>query len=436
MSEPIESVIPNSIANLACTIENSDGKKYNVTSNVISISIFESIFKHFIHAEVVMLDVSALSDTIPILGLEKFTIYFKKGDFEFEMDFFINGITERAEVSESGASYALYLSTREEILNSTLVYSKSYIGTNTSIINKIYKDSFGSSIDNLEESIGSINYILPMKRPIGAIKDLLSTAYDQYGSPFLLYQTLNGNGRTNLRSLVSLKNDSEVLQLDYGSSSTKTGESTREISKNVFRLNELLFRKGFDTYNNISAGAYGSTVNYVDLNKKYYQKKNFDYSKRAGETINGHSFTRDRSYEVLDDNLVINQTFTSKVDNYYSNELQYDNLFNMYGKNPYTKAAINSYRSRLDTQVATGFGNSIQRLESGSKVLLSFPKAMMTLSTDEDYYNDELISGVYLITAIRHYIKNEKYSMSYEFMREGVSNREEQTSNTLTRAIR
>lgn len=436
MSEPIENVLPNSISNLTCTIENSDGERYNVTTNVVSISIFESIFEFFIHAEVVMLDVSALADTIPIIGQEKFSIYYKKNDQEYELDFFINGITERSEVSESATTYTLYLSTKEEILNSTITYSKAYSGTQNQIIRKILKDSFGRDIDIFDDSNGAIDYIVPMKRPVSAIKDLLSTSLDTNNSPFMLFQTVNGNGRLNLRSLVNLISNPNVIQLDYGSTSTESGNGYRDVAKNQYRLNELIFRSGFDTYNNIASGSYSGTVNQIDLNKKSYEKKLFDYTKGASKTLNGIGITKNKSYSVLNDSLVFNEMYDSRVTNYFTNKHQFNNLNNLYRDDSFSRASINSYKGRIDTQIATGFGNSIPIIQAGSKVLLSFPKSTMTLDNNSDFLNDEIISGVYITTSIRHYIKNETYTMSYEFMREGVTNREDGQQNNLIRSGR
>jgi hypothetical protein len=74
---------------------------------------------------------------------------------------------------------------------------------------------------------------------------------------------------------------------------------------------------------------------------------------------------------------------------------------------------------RLNTTAVHVHMNSVTELEAGKTVDVLFPRFSPNLGVNEDI-NDKVNSGKYLISAIRHYIKNREYTMSLELIRDGM----------------
>ena len=78
-----------------------------------------------------------------------------------------------------------------------------------------------------------------------------------------------------------------------------------------------------------------------------------------------------------------------------------------------------SYKNRMDSQFVALAADSNTNLEVGNMVLLNFRRMKPNIDGEEDI--DNVNSGEYLCTGIRHQIRDGKYSIIVEAQRFGVN---------------
>ena len=411
--------VSKSVKDLTCTIINYNGTRVDVTDHVLSFSIYESIFNFSLVGEVFMFDKGGLIDTIPIMGQEIFTIEYTKADTDYEFEFYIADVKEYNELTEGSASYTMYLSGKKEMLNGVNTFSKSYSGLASEIMNKICTDYLDTSIDNLSASGNSMNIVIPFMKPFDALKMIMKNSLSLDRSPLFLFE--NVFNEFNLIPLSEMQSADPKVTLIYGQdiNNDKSGESLRNAGKRMNKAFNQAFRKGFDSYQNITAGGYSSFVNAIDLATKNYERHDYSYTSHAPYRENMND-TVTNSWKI-NNSIQVNKAYESKMFNGKFNSLAFENSFNFNGTDQYQKAIIESYNARMDTFVSTAYTNSIEGLKSGDKVVINFKRPIPNIGDNDDTLFDEHLSGEYIISSLRHQIKRDQYSYTMELIKEGTN---------------
>ena len=407
--------ILKSIKDLKVTITSYNGNRRNITDLVVTISIYESIFKLSLMSEIIISDTIGLIDTIPIIGQEIVNIEYSNGDEDYEFEFYVTDISEFNDISDGMASYKLYLSGKKEMMNAINTFSKSYSGSASDIINKIYVDYLDSSVDNTTASGNSMNIVIPFMKPFAALKMILQNSISNEKTPLFLYE--DSKNETNLVSLASFQTKDSKMTLDYSPDIDTTGETLRNVSRKLNKVFNQSFKKGYDNYNNIVNGAYASFVNSIDLATKNYERFDFSYENHSPYL---EKDLNDSAESWTFNNSLVKNLYNSNKINVNMNSLSYTNSFNINGIDPFKKAGIQSYYNRMDNLISTAHVNSFPGIKAGDKVTINFKRPVPNLGYNQDSLLEQNLSGNYIISALRHNIKSEKYVYFMELIKEGT----------------
>ena len=75
--------------------------------------------------------------------------------------------------------------------------------------------------------------------------------------------------------------------------------------------------------------------------------------------------------------------------------------------------------SRMDSTVVNIYMNSVPAIAAGVTVEYTKQRFSPKFNRDEDP-TDKVNSGIYLVSSVRHYIRNNEYTMSIELIRDGM----------------
>jgi hypothetical protein len=174
--------------------------------------------------------------------------------------------------------------------------------------------------------------------------------------------------------------------------------------------------------NMLTKGAFASTAIVIDLSTKEAVKTEFSFRKHAPPIAKDwvtdfFQFDDVRVYNQYNTtNYVVHENKLSFCDD--SGNTEFPNISTL---NERDYLALVSYTARLNTTNVAIFMNSVPELEVGKTVKYDHPRFSPKLNPKENV-EDVVNSGVFLISAIRHYVKNLEYTMSLELIRDGVGN--------------
>lgn len=423
MSNDIRNIIPGNIQDFKIVLENYQGNRFDVTQMVTELSMFESIYDHFISGDLVLIDNAAMFSFLPILGQEKIEVSYKYKEVEIEKQFTVIGVKEISHIVENSVGgYVLKFSSNKHILNEINTFSKSFSGRNTDIISQIYKSYLSeSNADELEiisDGGSSHNIVFPYVKPYAAIDLVLKNTFAEDKTPLFLFESVNYN-KTKMISLGDLFNQEEIKDIRniIQTNSDNIGTAVATIPDSNQNMHSFMINDAYDTVKYISNGSLSSDVDTVDLSNKTYSNQVFDYVKHTPVLNPGLQDFISTKFKINEKNL--NQIGNSKKTIFYNANLEYSNLGSLNTVDSINKLSMLSYYKRSRTNVISMTTDSIKNLNSGDLVNLKL--AHFAPKLDEDNSVDKVNSGVYLVSAIRHYIKNLNYTMVVEVIRNGIN---------------
>jgi hypothetical protein len=240
------------------------------------------------------------------------------------------------------------------------------------------------------------------------------------GTPLFVFESLYGP-KPVLDSLKSMLDSKPVFHIKpLKTVNTANSATANSIDAYKGQVYESLITRGYDTMNMLTKGAFASTAIVVDLSTKEAVKTQFSFREHAPPIAKDwvtdfFEFDGVRVYNQYNTtNYVVHENKLSFCDD--SGKTEFPNLSTL---NERDYLSLVSYTARLNTTNVAIFMNSVPELEVGKTVTYDNPRFSAKLNPNEDV-EDVVNSGVFLISAIRHYIKNLEYTMSLELIRDGV----------------
>lgn len=391
-----------SISDLNVLIETPDGTKHDVTLAVASISITESINTFHYFGKMTLMDSAGLREDLPIVGQEKVIVTFLKEGVDYETTLCITAI-DQADKSSNIAQLVLYLSNPNELINTTKIFSRSYTGLGSNILNKIHAEFFATDLDDVDTTQNSINYIVPFATPYEAMTAILDKSHDINFYPMYLYQTLYEN-KVKLKSLSSLLNQDAVYT--FKDSPVTTGPNKDPGYRGLIddsNINRILnFNvKAFDIQTNMKHGVYGSFTTNYDITSKMYNVYRYKY-----ET--------DKTQDYLNDDFKVGSRALADIHTtrhflHRKNQLGFESLSNL---NSHATEALPRRTSLYNDQfsiVIEAQLNSRPGIYAGCILNIDLDKDKPKVTGGD--YEDEQLSGNYLVHTLTHNISNERYSL-------------------------
>lgn len=421
MTENVSAITPHELQDFQASIISHNNSVFNITERVSNFTIFESIFESSLTGTITIVDNIDMISTIPIIGQEIIAVSYKFKNKDVDIAFRVSEIHDIKNVNDNTGIYALKLVSDKKFLSAVNLFSRSYRGKNTEIIAKIHEDFFGEEVEVISNGGTSHRIVYPYTKPYTAIELVLNNTYGEDKTPLFLYETVNG-AKVKLQSYGDmLSRYDNVIELKNVNiiNDDPTGQARRNIPIQNQNVSEQVIKRAYKTFDNVRKGVYAAFVTSIDISGKVYSEEKFDYKEHAP---NVNSNLRD----VLSDSFQINEAspnelFNSRQLYFEKDSLAYESpdVGNIYQVDDLSKAAMMSYRNRMDSQFVALIADSHPELEVGNIVSLNFRRMKPNLDREEDI--DKVNSGEYLCTAIKHQFKAGKYSIVVEAQRFGTN---------------
>lgn len=408
-----ETLLPKSIQGVKILLFNNAEAEENITSELHSLQIEESLSNHTLHGILRLWDTQGLRETIPLIGQERIELSFEKGETEVNQTFYVTSVETVTDVNNVPIVH-LYITSPAGYLNELNYLSKAYQGLLSETIEKIYKTRLGRPIDLVEDSYGSFSYIAPTLPPLQVINHLLENAHDSNFSPMFVFHNLIDD-KINLRSFQSMYSD--PAKVDYNNNpSAKFSSgviSSMGDQRNVNRIFKMGLESYFDIHRLLKGGSLVSHFDNFDITNKTYNRQIFNYN-----SINRDENYFNKSFKVEGQTVVDSQTGKHRIQRV--NLMAFDGAtYNLNGIDPYaTNSMINQY-NEMNLITMSAELNSNDKLGVGKSITFDADtiRAKVAGGPQVDNYTDATLSGKYLITDLTHNIKLDEYTVSCKMVK-------------------
>lgn len=424
-SEKLLENSPSGIRSFRIGIVAHDGEYFDVSDNVTELSLFESIYRPYIHGHIAIIDNSMMLSDFPFVGQERAIVQWRRDDRLLSRVFYITKIQNAARQSDGVGVYEMSLNSVVQTRNAINLFSQSYRGRSDEIIEQIFIDHLGASPVRMNDLQGktSHNVVFPFMKPLQAVDMIQKNVLADDDTPMFVYDTFYTNeirldsfGRMYDRDTITTIESKKPTNTDSEGQASRTTLDDREM------IYDESIDRAYDTYENLSKGAFSSNVTLTDSSIRQYEVADFKYKQHAP------SLARDwisPSYEVQGESP--NDILSTKNIHLHRNSLAFNEDFpNLNTIEDLDRSILNSYVRRHATTVVKVHMDSIaytlktdQPFTVGQTVDYKLLKYMPKLSQSDDS-DDVFNSGKYVVSAIRHFIKNYEYTMSIELIRDGV----------------
>ena len=414
---------------------------------IVSIEIFEDLFKSSISGNVLVIDTRNIISKLPIMGQERLslkiatpTLEDKKDIIDFtENHFFIYKVRATSEISSGARIFELKFISPEAVKNTRTRVSKSFVKSKANIGEVVF-DLLAEDIKGIktskeviiEETTGNRGLIIANSNPFTYITRLAKEAVSKNGSPhYVFFENKNGIHFTSLQSLYDKPIRGEFHSGDKGSDEEYTGEpDAGKIPQTLKRIIEYSINTKKDLLLNSSSGMLGGKVIEHNIFSKKYNVKTFSYF----DNDNFEKNKRAEQNRVYSTNVFgpVDQSLNDEITGGKIHVLPISKDSNDFDTNYEVGGTPNrQYETLLDRQsrfTELNDGISINMtihgqttLAVGNMVNLSLP----TLGDDDDGVEDKFYSGSYLIKRLKHRFDKlgKTHTIDMEVVRDGFPER-------------
>ena len=427
---------------------NYKGEVQDIQNIAVKMSITESIYTQSLVLSLTLKDSTNFIEEFPIIGEEKIRVkisYKKRNgkDKSIDLKFFVTeypifGSSENQAYVQiirlMAISEQSYISNQKKI-------SRTYSNNTAKEIQEILKrdlnlpdNKFKTTIDPYL-AISSSKGIINRQRPMDVIEWFRKQTYDQYQSPFFLYQTLNG--KYKLYSLASMTDDNvnRVFDTYIDRREGMTIPSTGALSEEEYRQRETtIISVSSDLKLNKSVqsrrGAFASRNNFLDYSNKSYTTIDYNYDlnflKRNRPTLENKSVISNQF--KIGDNVFTD--FNNSHCEYISlNSKSFPETSSNYNNmSKGSRQFLNAYNSLFNTITHDITLNGNFKLNAGRKIELIFPKSIdpfeyrkFSDGKDPQGHINKFLSGKYIITSAIHEFENDEYYVNLRVKRDSFS---------------
>ncbi len=416
-----------------CELITSSGIRVNLLGSVVQVDIFEDIYKNSISGSISIADTNNIVRDAQITGqdyirLKITTPSLSETEENQTIDYtenvlYVYKIGTKFDISRNAQFFELSFITPETLRNQRIRLSKSFTGPNSDIVKAILKSSM--FIDSrkkihLEDSVGAKRHVAPNVHPFIFINHLMKDSVSQISkSPlYLFFENTRG---FHFKTLQSMYNEETKQNFHVGDPGEldNVGSKVRDIQKEFETTITFELAQTSDMLKNIIGGVLGSKMQTIDLFNKTISTQEYKYFKdyKKHERISGKEKQNDNPVYV--DGIIndFEQTIGDFSDaKLFLNSLQSDNNSNAAHYNEETAEIGEKYPYRTNdikytmqhriakmielatTLTATMKVNGHCGMSCGQTIMITKPDA----NNKKSGYIDELESGKYLITKLRH----------------------------------
>ena len=403
-----------------CKILTTSGKQFDILPVVQDIVIFESIFTQSITGIITILDTTDLVNNGPIIGEEKLQIKLLTPQVNEKPDTIIDYTKTPLDIykigglrgdGEKASVLSLHFASQEVYKNAISKISRSYKGSCSDIVDKIFRDKEYLDSDKeitIEETNGLRKIVFPSMKPFKAIDMLCrqSNSKNFKDSPsYLFYETTKGY---NFRSIDGLCSQEPKMTYEENVPDRVEG-GVKNIDVNLRTINEFAVIGPRNTNDNIYEGMLSSNIKIHDIYNKKINYFTYNYFDEFDKDIH----LEDKPYISESKDKLSNKGLAD-----YSNAMNFVTItsngksFDEPDNYPYAPDDLEKIVMRRNSRLRQ-FQNSItlNMMIPGNTFIKAGDVLEIKIgasSTVTDRTNDPNYTGKYLITKIRHNFNNSK----------------------------
>ena len=433
-------------------IESSFGK-YDLVPHLEELNIYESIFSNHLQAHITLQDAFNIPFKLPIIAEETINVVIRMtgdgGDVIINPPMLhVHDLADRFLKTNQSQRFSLNLVSAQYMSNVHSRVSKSFSGmTADEIVHDIWANYLDDGHGDLytESSMREEQCIIPNWTPHEAFNWLAKRTQpeDGFGNEnavnYLYYETMDG---VHFKSLNSLADPDKLTQLVLAKEHlAKDPAKIESLAGGFIKVDSITYMGQFEKIKNINEGQYSSKMITHDIVKKKILQHDYDgftewlniwhlgqfppLSNSDTEIKSGH-IARTSFAPPFDPNFAITEgrRLSDLTDSAVSLYPKHDKMYAQnFGHEHDNK--VEEWKLRRAAQMVTYDGIMMQVecaglsvVRVGMTVTLNVASPETTSHGKSDVAFDKFLSGVYMITAIRHMFNNDKGQVGYKMILE------------------
>lgn len=422
----------------------------NLIPFMVELNLFEDIYSSTISGELVVSDALGLISNFRLNGTEFIEIQLRKSSNDntaLTENYRIYKISNRATgENNSFETYTINFCSEEFLLSEQYRVSKAFKGKEiSSIVKSILTDYIkvgsGSTKNiNIDDTDGTYDFILPNKKLFETINWLATYALPtgKVGADMLFFENRDGY---YFRSLQTMYGQSPYQTFKFDPKNIDV--NLQQQVTNAFNFEVLNF---FDTLGGVSNGTFANRVITINpLTRTYKVDNDFNYSEyyskakrmntEGSAIVNDYKNRHKKTMYDSPPNELQMGTLRMVVDNTEMKKHPY------FAKNPDAIANdinIRRYMPNRVAQIALANYTRIKITVAGDPNLVAGKTVVFNtfgFNGTEMRDKDPIYSGKYLITAVRHIVKNSSYITVVELAKESVNAKYASHNNSLQKYV-
>jgi hypothetical protein len=405
----------------------ASGQRFELKKVMVEMSYFEDIYNFVVSGYITIIDAQGFIELLKITGNEFIEVNFGK------VRGFANNTDQLFRVYKSSArkpsgnqnseAYTLYFCSEELLLSEQIKVSKAFTGYRISnIINDVLLNTLkvkSGNIYKIEPTSGVYDFVIPNMKPLESISWLSTYArpekLDKYpGADMLFFETKDGFQFRSLQSMFS-----EPVYATYKYEAKNIDDKRQTFQEKSIGVLNYEITKPFDTLNEISSGTLANKLISIDPLTRTVKTTTFDYEKNKGVKLN-----RGGIQDTMKNRLGL------KSNEAYDSVLKVS-IGNAGERNvPYIKAAegsvaqdvfVETYIPSRTAQISLANFTTIKATIPGDPGLTAGRTInfnLLSLKPGNERELDQLYSGKYLVTAVRHIIQQGAYQTVIEICKD------------------
>jgi len=413
----------------------------DITDFMMEINLYEDLFSPCMTGNLIIADAANLISNLPILGNEYITIKLRTPSLEdspenvIEKTFQIYAIYDRILNDDRSQYYNISFMSIEGYEQQTTTITKSYSGTTDAVAQSIYEEYL--ELDRPLVILDTphtrkVKYVSNHWSPFKNMNFIAKKAKGSslLGSDYLFFESNKAFYFTSIESLIYAQRnesvfDEYVLERDGAKMPRRIsdlGFVGNKMPDDMTRIENLKMLTSVDVMDGNNKGAFSSSLDGYDLYTKKIVSKTFDFTKDMNK------FYKTGPTNIVPSNIKRNPL--AKKDFYSLNT----GLYNDYGLTDeedlpdgstanYTVDRILFRQSYLNSFENNKFLMTIPGrtdIQVGNLISLLHPSPEPP-SDDLTAVLDPMLSGLYIISAIRHKITSDRHVMETELIKNGLS---------------
>ncbi len=419
-------------------IVGSSGVSVEISKLLQELNIFQNIESPFMSGSILIKDGAGLAEVLPFMGQERLIFSVRtpgrqKIDFN-EYHAIIYNVGVRVHQSDRSQNIILNFTSLENYKNIRTKVSKSFRGNIGTIVQEILtsKKYLGSRkpID-IEPTKNIRTYVMPNVSPFDAIGVMKAEAIskDEQAPHYLFYENQNGFHFRSLDSLLGQKKKLSVVErATYRFEPPPPGNVSLDPNFILPTILHWEITNNTNSFLNIRAGMFASTLYTHDIFNKNIQKFEFDYIKDGFGKRNSTNQNRKNSGPQVPQTKIGDKPVTEYPESIIflhptgSKDLHTGGKTDNKAEEWLQESRSRELERKFFTLRIETYGNTGIQVGDLINVIIPSNKPMSTAEAKDAY--DRTLSGRYMITNIHHLVvpSKQSHSMTMTVMKDSFEN--------------